>query len=81
MWRKGWRGAAVLAPSGAPLGDRFVAGPTYTGQGAEVKFALWTFLFAPRSSSWDQKRIAYPTPVAFRAQVKNSPTKRADGSC
>lgn len=43
MQRKGWCGAVVLAPSGVPLGDRFVAEPTYTGQGTGVKLALWTF--------------------------------------
>lgn len=72
MPRKGWLGAAAQPPSGAPLGDRFVAEPTYTGQGIGVKLALRTFLFALLSSLWDEKRVAFQTPVAFGAQVKNS---------
>ena len=80
MPRKGWHGATVPAPSGVPLGDRFVAEPTNTGQGTGVKLASWIFLFALISSLWDEKCIAFQTPVAFGAQVKNSHTKRADGS-
>lgn len=38
------------------------------------------FSFALRSLPWDQKCIASQTPVVFDAHVKNSPTKRADGS-
>lgn len=65
MPRKGWHGAAVPAPSGVPLGDSFVAEPTYTGQGTGVKLALWTFLFDLISSSWDEKMNCFSGTSVF----------------
>lgn len=70
MLSKGRHRAALLAPSRVPLGDGFVAEPTYTGQGRGWNLP-WGLSYLLLYLSYGMKStFAFQTPVAFMLKLK-----------